>query len=56
MNLAFDPRLMSPKQKSLRLVVGKGRENIYFSHFFLLFGGLFVSLRQKMNPIANKAI
>ena len=55
MNLAFAPRLMSPKQKSLRFVVGKGRENIFFSHFFLLFGGLFVSLRQKMNPIANKA-
>ena len=54
MNLAFAPRLMSPKQKSLRFVVGKGREKKFFIIFWL-FGGLFVSLRQKMNPIANKA-
>lgn len=46
---------MSPKQKSLRFVVGKGRKNNFFFLIFFLFGGLFVSLQQKMNPIANKA-
>ena len=54
MNLAFAPRLMSPKQKSLRFVVGKGRENIFFFSFFFCLED-YLYLCGRMNPIANKA-